>query len=59
MDMEQCRVTKEQIKALAAGEKVKIEWETAGEYGWVDSNEMILVLKRDPDPDPDPDTQTP
>jgi len=44
--MEKCDLTTKQINALVAGEKVKVEWTTLGEYGWIDDNELILIPEK-------------
>lgn len=41
--MDECRLTQEQIAALVAGERVKTEYATPGEYGWTDRVELELV----------------
>lgn len=41
--MDSCRLTQEQVAALAAGKTVKTEYSSPGEYGWVDTLEVELV----------------
>ncbi len=47
MDMETCYLTKEQVLNLLAGKKIKVEWQTAGEYGWTDSNTLVLIPEKE------------
>lgn len=52
MDMDTCRLTREQVAALAAGRTVRTRYDSLEEYGYVASLEIEIIPPADGAGDP-------